>query len=268
MQRPDWAPSEIDTDVPSAARIYDYLLGGCHNFAADRLLADQLISMVPDVPMMARANRAFLRRAVTFCLASGIRQFLDVGSGIPTLGNVHEVAQQADPDARVVYVDIDPVAVEHSRALLAGNDLATVVHEDLRDPERVLANPELRAVLDLDRPVALLLVAVLHFVPDTDDPHSLVSRFGAALPPGSHLVISHGTSESRPDDAEKGLPLYEKTRTPGTPRTHAEVRRLFDGFDLVDPGVVWAPEWRPDGPVEPSGDPWRSALYAGVGRKA
>ena len=151
MQRPERAPDELGTDRPTAARVYDYFLGGSHNFAADRAMADQLIAMVPDAPLIARANRSFLRRAVTYLLSQGISQFLDIGSGIPTLGNVHEVAQGANPDARVVYVDIDPVAVEHSRSLLADNDRAAAIGCDLRKPDDLLATPELHKVLDLDQ---------------------------------------------------------------------------------------------------------------------
>src|SRR3569833_4275224 len=148
MERPEWAPGEIDSERPTAARIYDYLLGGCHNFAGDRAIGDRLITGMPDVTGVARANRAFLRRAVNHCAAQGIDQFLDIGSGIPTLGNVHEVAQRANPEARVVYVDLDPVAVEHSRALLVDNDRAAVIEQNLHNAEEILAHPEVRGVLD------------------------------------------------------------------------------------------------------------------------
>jgi ribosomal protein L11 methylase PrmA len=217
---------------------------------------------------MAQANRAFLRRAVRYCLANGVRQFLDIGSGIPTLGNVHEVAHQADPEARVVYVDIDPVAVEHSRALLLGNDRAAVVHEDLRNPEAILHSAEVRALIDFDRPVALLLVAVLHFMPDEDGPHGIIKRFADAMAPGSLLVLSHGAKDAREDVAETATELYVQTRTPGVPRGRAEVERFFESFPPVEPGVVWAPLWRPDSTPRPGDDPARSCIYVGVGRKA
>src|SRR5438132_13046061 len=168
--RPAWAPQDIDINLPSAARMYDYYLGGGHNFAADREVAERALAIMPEGRQLAQINRAFLRRAVRFCVAAGLRQFLDLGSGIPTLGNVHEVAQAASPLSKVVYVDIDPVAVAHSRALLESNDLATAVLEDLRKPESVLTNPAVRGLLDLKRPVALLMLSVLHFVQDEDDP--------------------------------------------------------------------------------------------------
>src|SRR2546421_865213 len=170
MERPDWAPETIDIERPSAARIYDYWLGGSHNFAVDREMARQVTSLVPETPLIMQANRAFLHRAARFLVESGIRQFLDIGSGIPTLGNVHEVVQKAIPDAPVVYVDIDPVAVTHSRHILAGNERVAVIQEDLRRPDRILAHPDATRLLDLDQPVALLLLAVLHFIPDDDDP--------------------------------------------------------------------------------------------------
>ncbi|OLB75879.1 MAG: hypothetical protein AUI14_20190, partial [Actinobacteria bacterium 13_2_20CM_2_71_6] len=197
MTRPDWAPQEIDINVPSAARMYDYYLGGAHNFAADRELAEQALRAMPDGRFLARTNRAFLRRAVRFLARAGIRQFLDIGSGIPTAGNVHEVAKQVTPDARVAYVDIDPVAVSHAQALLAADPRTGALRGDLRRPDRILADPALGAIVDLDQPVAVLLLAVCHFVPDSDDPAGIIAQLRAALAPGSHLVISHGTDEGR-----------------------------------------------------------------------
>jgi SAM-dependent methyltransferase len=268
VNRPAWAPEGIDIDTPSASRLYDYYLGGSHNFAADRVVAEQALAVMPEGPLLAQLNRAFLRRAVRFCVAAGIRQFLDIGSGIPTLGNVHEVAQQAAPDARVVYVDTDPVAVAHSRAILADNPNAAVIQEDLRHPDRIVEHAETRRMLDLDRPTALLLVAVLHFIPDRDDPVGLIGRLRQALVPGSFLVLSHATYEGRPDDAQRITELYKSTANPLTMRDRPAVTKLFEGFDLVDPGVVWAPEWRPDSPDDLGEAPERSGIHVGVGRKS
>jgi SAM-dependent methyltransferase len=179
----------IDLDRPSAARVYDFYLGGFHNFAADREMGRQAVQMWPDLPEIMRPNRGFLRRAVEFLVDARVRKFLDLGSGIPTVGNVHEVAQRRAPDTKVVYVDNDPVAVEHAQAILAGDDRTTVVHADLRDPDAVLGDPAIRALLDLSRPIAVLMVAVLHFVPDEDDPAGLVARFRDAVPAGSYLAL-------------------------------------------------------------------------------
>jgi SAM-dependent methyltransferase len=268
VNRPAWAPDGIDIDTPSASRLYDYYLGGSHNFAADRVVAEQALAVMPEGPLLAQLNRAFLRRAVRFCVAAGIRQFLDIGSGIPTLGNVHEVAQQAAPEAKVVYVDTDPVAVAHSRAMLADNPNATVIQEDLRHPDRIVEHAETRRMLDLDRPTALLLVAVLHFIPDRDDPVDVIGRLRDVLVPGSFLILSHATYEGRPDDADKITELYRNTANPLTLRGRSEVTKLFDGFDLVDPGVVWAPEWRPDSPEDLGEAPERAGIHVGVGRKS
>jgi SAM-dependent methyltransferase len=267
MDRPEWAPDEIDIDRPSASRMYDYYLGGSHNFATDREVAEQALAILPDIPLLAQMNRAFLRRAVAYCVSAGVRQFLDVGSGIPTLGNVHEVAQRAAPDARVVYVDIDPVAVAHSRAILVDNPNATVIQEDVRRPAAILAHPELRTLLDLDRPIALLMVAVLPFVAESDDPAGILGTFAEALAPGSHLVISQTTDEGDREHFERLMSLYRDTSHPFTVRRHAAVSALFRGFDLVEPGVVWVPQWRPDPAEEADEHPERSGVYGGVGRK-
>jgi SAM-dependent methyltransferase len=266
MDLPDWAPESVDIDRPTAARIYDYLLGGCHNFAADREMAHKVIAAMPDLPLQAQANRAFLHRAVQYLVAAGVRQFLDIGSGIPTLGNVHETAQRAAPDARVVYVDMDLVAVAHSRQILAVNDRTSTIEEDLRRPERILGHPDVRALLDFGQPVAVLLVAILHVIPDDDDPAGIVRRLRDALVPGSYLAIAHGTNEGRTETAAELTRLSTRTPTPMTPRTRAQVAGFFDGFDLVEPGLVWAPQWHPDSPDDVDA-PERSMNFVGVGRK-
>ncbi|HET8659960.1 MAG TPA: SAM-dependent methyltransferase [Micromonosporaceae bacterium] len=267
MARPDWVAEDIDLNTPSVARAYDYLLGGAHNFAADREYARELLAMLPDFREIALANRAFLHRAVRFMVKAGIRQFLDIGSGVPTVGNVHEIAQKLDPKARVVYVDIDPVAVMHSRQILANNDLATVVQEDLRRPEAILDHQQTRALLDLDQPVGLILVAVLPAVPDQDDPYGLMARLRDALAPGSYVAISHGTADKRGDEIRAAVSATRRTTTPVTVRTRDEVLRFFAGLELVEPGVVWSAQWRPDSPEDVGDRPERLMMYAGVGRK-
>ncbi|AGZ42097.1 SAM-dependent methyltransferase [Actinoplanes friuliensis] len=251
---------------PSSARIYDALLGGNHNFEADREAAKRLLSMIPAAGEMARANRAFLNRAVQFLLDAGVRQFLDIGSGIPTVGNVHEIAQRRVPEARVVYIDIDPVAVAHAGEILADNPRATVVQADMRFPEAILEHPGVRRLIDLDQPVGLLLVAMLHFVPE-DDAFVAVDRLREALPAGSYIVISHGVSETAADSELEGITaLYRRTDvSAASGRTRAEIMRFFGDTELVPPGLVWVHEW-PDGPQDKTG-PADMAVVAAIGRK-
>lgn len=264
--RPAWAPWEVDIDRPSAARMYDYYLGGSHNFAVDRDLARQAVDGWPALPRILQANRAFLRRAVRYCVTQGIDQFLDVGSGIPTAGNVHEVARAVDPGARVVYVDVDPVAVAHARALLDDDPGTGVVEADFCDVDAVLDDPVTRATLDLERPVALLVVALLHFVPDELRPGAVLAGYREAMAPGSHLALSHASADGAPREAEDHASLYRRTATPMTMRSHDEVLALFEGFTLVEPGLVLFPQWRPDEHEEP-GDLQGFTGYAGVGRR-
>ncbi|MBW4720773.1 SAM-dependent methyltransferase [Saccharothrix obliqua] len=255
--------SDIDLTRPSAARVYDYYLGGAHNFAVDREMARQAIAMWPEVPLIMQANRAFLRRAVEFCAARGVDQFLDLGSGIPTAGNVHEVARTANPEAHVVYVDSDPIAVTYSRTILGDDRRTAVVQEDLRDPGAVLAAAG--ELLDFARPVAVMMVAVLHFVPDGDRPEDVVAAYRDAVVPGSHLVVSHATHDGQADTHQE---LYRKrTSTPMTMRSADRVRSLFAGFELVEPGVVHLPRWRPSSPDDVGDHPERFAGLAAVGRK-
>jgi hypothetical protein len=267
MDLDTWA-RDVDIDVPSSARMYDYYLGGSHNFAADRQAADKVIAAMPQVPTIARANRAFLHRAVRYLLQQGVRQFLDIGSGIPTVGNVHEVTQRVAPDSRVVYADVDPVAVTLAQRLLEGNDHATAILADLRDPGVLLARPELRDVLDLSRPVGVLLVSVLHFVQDVDDPHGAVARLRDATVPGSWLVLSHGVDEGfAADQAEAVQGVYRGTKTPGGLRSRERIAAFFDGYELIDPGLVWLPEWRPAGVGGVDEDPRGIGIISGVGRR-
>jgi SAM-dependent methyltransferase len=263
--RPVWAPEPIDIDRPSVARMYDYFLGGSHNFQCDREAADKVIAAIPDVADGCRANRAFLDRAVGHLAARGINQFLDIGSGIPTVGNVHEVARRAAPDARIVYVDIDPVAVAHARHLLADDDQVSVIREDLRRPQSILRHPDVVGFLDLDRPVGLLLFGVLHFIPDSEGPADILAAFRDALAPGSCLAVSHGTAESRPREARDAQTVYRDAASPLTMRDHVDVADLFAGFTLQDPGVVWVSQWRPDPSAQPEPHPEHHAMLGGVG---
>jgi hypothetical protein len=247
--------------------VYDYYLGGSHNFAVDREMARKAIEMWPDVPTIIRANRAFLSRAVRYMVHQGIRQFLDLGSGIPTVGNVHEIAQSEEPETRVVYVDIDPVAVAHARMILSENESASVIQGDLRRPETILGHPDLLNVLDLDEPVGVLMIAVLHFVPDADDPAAIVAGYRRALALDSYLAISHASDDDQPPQLTADhRALYAQTPTPMCMRPHAEISRILGGWQLVDPGLVRIPLWHPDPGENLPSDPNMFAGYAAVGR--
>ena len=266
---PGWIPPGVDTQRANAARVYDYWLGGSHNFLADQDLGRAIAAVEPNVRAIARANRAFVGRAVRFLVAEGIRQFLDIGSGIPTQGNVHEVAQRADPAARVAYADFDPVAIAHSKAILAKTENTTIIDADLRDPEKILAHPAARRLVDFGQPAGLLIVAILHFIGDAEDPWRLVAALRDSLAPGSYLVLSHATNESKPTVAQAAEKVYNRSvATQVQLRSHAEILRFFDGFDLVDPGLVYIPQWRPDSPADVPADPTQFWGLVGVGRKA
>ncbi|MFD8593618.1 SAM-dependent methyltransferase [Kitasatospora sp. NPDC059646] len=266
MARPNWVPAGTDLDKPNAARVYDYYLGGSHNFEVDRQMARRAIELWPDLPMIMRANRAFLRRATQYVAADGISRFLDIGSGIPTFGAVHEVAREYQPDARVVYVDMDPVAVAHSRLILADDDLCQIVDADLRNTDDLLSRPEVEELLAPGEPVAVILNAVMHFVTDDDGPEKILAKLREALPSGSALILSHASLEGRPDQAGAHQDLYRSTPTPLTMRTREQITAMFDGFDLVEPGVVYLPEWRPDEDAAVGPHPERMTGMAGVGR--
>ena len=254
--------------MPNAARVYDYWLDGAHNFAADRVMANKIQQVLPGYETPSGLARAFLRRAVQFMVDSGIDQFLDVGSGIPTVGNVHEIAQRANPECRIVYVDKESVAVTHCELLLAGNDRATVIQANLRDVEDILDHPQTKQLLDLDRPVGLLMLAVLHFVPDSWDPVDIVARYRNRLAPGSYLALSHVTTEGNLTGLAEALQFYEKTPEPMYLRGYDAVLRFFAGFELVESGLVGCAFWRPSGPGDGCDSAEMSALaYAGVGRK-
>jgi SAM-dependent methyltransferase len=261
----DWAPPGVDARRANVARVYDYWLGGSHNFSADRDLARQIAAVEPGIVAMARANRAFLASAVRRLAAAGIDQFLDIGSGIPTQGNVHEVA---GPGARVAYVDTDPVAIAHSRAILAGRRNAAVIGADLRDPDAILRHPDTRRLIDFSRPVGLLLVAVLHFIADDERPRDLVAGLRDVLAPGSFLVVSHATSEGQPELALAMAKVYSRSVTTSAHvRSRLEIERFFDGFKVLEPGVVPLARWR-SGPGAAPADPDRLwGLRVGIGQK-
>lgn len=263
MEELKWVPSTVDVTRPSVARMYDYYLGGSHNFEADRAAAKQVEQIFPGIAQSAQANRSFLRRVVRHLAAEGVDQFLDLGSGIPTVGNVHEIAQQANPSARVVYVDYEPVAVSHSNALLADNPNATAILADLRATSAVLAGA--RETLDFSRPVGVLIIAALHFVPDSDDPYGAVAEYMADLPSGSYLAITHATwdslTEEEAAEAKQVAQIYSNSDNKLAIRTHAEVSRFFEGLDLLEPGVVSVDEWRPDSYEDHTG------IYGAVARK-
>ena len=269
MSTATWIPETVPPDKPNASRIYDYLLGGYHNFEIDRLAGDRVVEIYPDSRLSSQACRAFLRRVVNYLTEQGIDQFLDIGSGIPTVGNVHEVAQQAIPDASVVYVDIDPTAVAHSRAILKDNPNATALQGDARWPDKILSHTEIKRLLDFDRPVAVLLLLVLHTIASDEEAYGAVRTVRDALAPGSYVAISHGTRDNAPPGVMDQLQkLSAGTPTPTIDRTRAEIERFFEGLELVKPGVVRPPLWRPEGPDDVLLDqPERVLVFAGVGRK-
>ena len=266
---PGWVPPGVDTSKANIARVYDYWLGGSHNFQADQDAARTLIAMEPNVREIVRANRAFLGRAVRFLAGeAGIRQFLDIGSGIPTSQPVHQTAQEAAPGSRVVYVDNDDVVVAHSRLILDDNPDATVIQADLREPAKILADPETQLLIDFTKPVGLLLMAVLHFIPGEDDVARIMTTLREALVPGSYLVICHSCRESRPEMADSATSVYNsRVAAQWVMRSRDEIRGLFEGFSLVDPGLVWIPEWRPDPPADVPENPQQYWGLVGVGRR-
>jgi hypothetical protein len=247
---------DVPDEAPSLARIYDYLLGGYHNFSSDRAVADDLIGKDPEFPLAVRANRAFLRRCVQFLCQQGIDQFLDLGSGIPTVGNVHEVAQQFKPAAHVVYVEIDPVAVRYSLSILRDQPTVTTVEADVFQPETVLSHPEVRRLIDFDRPLAILMLSVLHFLPDDARARQVVRVLRDAIPSGSYLALSHGT-----------VWLAHPTRS-GAGRSRTKISAFFKGLELVEPGLVYTPLWRPEDKDDLLvSQPERSITLGGVARK-
>ncbi|MGH3438392.1 MAG: SAM-dependent methyltransferase [Sciscionella sp.] len=261
----------VDAEHPSSARIYDYFLGGAHNFEVDRAAAEDARRVHPAIGLGMRANRYFLQRAVRYLAGIGIDQFLDLGSGIPTVGNVHEIAQQGNPEAKIVYVDIEPIAVAHSRNILAGNGLATVVQADLRRPGEVLGDLDVAALLDLTRPIAVIMAGVLQYIDDSSDPSAVIAGYRDRVAPGSYFALQHpskdGLTEARETGASAASAVYDRTATPFTYRGKARFESFFAGLEPVEPGIVEMWRWRPD-PAEPRVDiAGKASGFAGVGRK-
>ncbi|WP_037607412.1 SAM-dependent methyltransferase [Streptacidiphilus rugosus] len=261
-------PPAIDTSVAHSARMYDYWLGGRTNFAPDRELGDAVERVIPTIRAMARENRRFLGRAVRHMVhLQGIRQFLDIGTGIPTENNTHEVAQQADPSARVVYVDNDPIVLAHARALMSGTPTGRTafLQADLRDPRAILRHRSLRETLDLREPVGLILVGVLMLVADADDPWDKVATLLEALPSGSCLALTHVTADFDPESVGAVVSAEGEGRITLAPRPRDEVARFFGDWEPVQPGIVPVMAWRPDGPAP--ADPEAAYYWAGLARK-
>ena len=257
----------VDPAIPNVAGMWDYYLGGNENTDADREAARLVLGAAPDVPLAALENREFLKHAVRFLAAeSGICQFIDIGPGLPTRGNVHQLAREHNPHARVAYVDNDPVVLARGGAYLDGLANVVLIPGDLRDPGGILGNPELRRIIDFSRPVALSMTLVLHFVRDDEDPYGYVARLCAALCAGSYLVISHVTRENRNEDALGQITgAYDQATAPMVMRTKDEVERFFAGFEIVEPGIVFLSQWRPSTEYYAGGGTrW---VYAGIGRK-
>jgi hypothetical protein len=258
-------PAELDAKRPNSARMYDYFLGGAQNFAVDREAAEQAAAAFPYIRTSTRLNRSFLGRVVTYLARSGIDQFLDLGSGIPTVGNVHEVAQLHNPNAKVAYVDYEPVAVAHGRRLLADNPNVSITQADIRKPHEVLAAPTVTGLLDFDRPVAVLALAILHFIPDSANPHAMLAAYRTACVPGSYLAITHGSQVTLTDQQiREFLDAYARTPTPALFRTLDEINGLIQGYELVEPGMVLLPHWRPDHEVSEE-EARDSNIYGAVG---
>lgn len=259
-------PPFSDPSVPNVARIYDFLLGGKNNYAADREAAENLARLIPDGVPAAYQNRKFLQRAVRFLAdEAGIRQFIDIGTGLPTQGNVHEVAQSIAKDARVLYVDYDPIVTSHAQALLATEPTVVAINRDLRNPDEIISHPALQALIDLQRPVAILVVAVLHFIKDEEDPYGIVDVLKSAMAPGSYLVLSHATDdEISVEEKHEAQNIYEHATAPVVGRSLSEFARFFSGLEIIEPGLTDVREWRKC--QELAGNA-RVLIYGGVGRK-
>jgi O-methyltransferase involved in polyketide biosynthesis len=266
----EWASAEIDSTIPHSSRVYDYWLGGKDNFAADRELAANIERFLPIMPAKVRVNRAFLGRAVRYLTeVEGIRQFLDLGAGLPTARNTHEVAQESTPDARVLYVDNDPVVVAHARALMAGHGPGQTgfVLADLSDPDSIFHHPTFTATLDITEPVGVLMLAVLMHLDSWEHPHGAVSKLMAQLPPGSCLAVTHLTGDYDPAGVARLVAASQQQGTAVVSRTRGEVEDFFAGLELIPPGVVPVTSWRPEGQASAEDELAGTYSFAGVGRK-
>ncbi|MFF5262638.1 SAM-dependent methyltransferase [Actinomadura viridis] len=265
MATGEWSPTGVDLTTPNTARIYDYLLGGKDNFEPDRRVGEQLLQIIPEARTAARQNHLFIGRAVRYLVKQGVRQFIDIGTKLPARGNVHEVAAESAPDARVVFADGDPVVLAHARALLSGTGSTVVARADPRRPETLLDDPEVRALIDFDRPVAVILDRVLHFIEDVDEAAAAVARLREALAPGGHLVFTHITQEPAPEAGGDVSRVFQPTNEFFWGRSRAEIERIVSAFELVEPGLTYTPEWRPDPAEERVAVPERTYTLAGVG---
>ena len=264
---PAWSPPEIDVSQPSVARVYDVFLGGKDNYAIDRQAARMMETALPELPLIARVNRHALRRGVRYLIGeAGIRQIIDIGSGLPTAGNIHQIAHAIDPDVTVVYVDNDPIVLAHGRALLAEDDRTTVIQADVREPAGIFGHEETRARIDTDRPFAVLLGGVLHSLPAAADPAAVTAGIRERLGPGCHLMITNFTDTGEPIADQFNKATLAAGFDIGRFCTAAELRSFFDGLDLIDPGVVPATTWRPDDTPAPD-TPATSIFYAGLARR-
>jgi hypothetical protein len=268
MPEDEQPPPDVDIRTPNMARMYDYALGGKDNFAADREAVQSLFRLAPENAYVPRANRQFLGQAARFAAEQGISQFIDLGAGLPSRGSTHEVARLVQPGARVVYVDSDPVVLAHARALLAGSDSGlTVIAEDIRDTGRILDHPATLRLIDFAKPVAVLFVAVLHGIPDADDPAGVVAEYVRRIAPGSYVILSHLTSEGHPADiVAKKEAVWAKSATPMAYRSRDEILRLFNGLELIEPGLTTVTRWRAE-PQDAQLDSAGTWTLAGVGRK-
>jgi hypothetical protein len=257
----DWHQT-FRPDIPSSARIYDYFLGGKDNYPADREAGEEIVGLLPDIRRAAQWNRAFVGRAVRFLVNEAkVTQLLDIGTGLPTRGNVHEVAIGANPAARVVYVDHDPVVLAHARDLLNGQSNAVIIEHDMRNPDRILGDPELRGMFDFSQPVGVLFVSMVHFLSDADDPAGIIRRLLRPFPSGSHVVLTHATADATPVVWDVAR-VYDEATTPMFIRSKEEILRLVAGLQLIEPGLVWTPQWRPDLGDELTDDPSHAYYYA------
>jgi hypothetical protein len=258
---------EIDTSRPHPARMYDYYLGGWDNYEVDREAAQRVLDVAPGTAVAARANRDFLGRVVRYLVGNGVRQIIDIGTGIPTSPNTHELAHAVSPEVRVAYIDNDPIVATHAGARLIGTGNTGFFLGDMREPRTILDHPTIRDLIDFDEPVALLLISVLHFMTDEEDPAGILATLREALPPGSYLALSHGTADFHAETVPEVAKIYKKSTASLTLRSHAEVLAFFDGYDLVEPGLVGVTLWRPDGPEPKSQELRQVGIYGGVARR-
>ncbi|WP_037559658.1 SAM-dependent methyltransferase [Spirillospora albida] len=265
---PESAPPGIDPTTPTFARVYDYFLGGKDNFAADREVADMVMQLVPEAPVVAQGNRVAIERAVTYLAGElGIAQFVDIGSGLPTSSNVHQFARAVNPDAKVVYVDSDPIVLAHGRALLTETGVATFIQGDLYEPEKIFGDPALTKLLDLDEPVAVILAAIIHHVPDERDPAGVVRGLHEFLAPGSHIMLTHLHDSGDDPRVEEAKKILQSGLGGSYFRPAAQIESFMDGLTILEPGLAHVTEWRPNGPVGPLEHPLHTQMVAVLGRK-